>query len=147
MQTVLNGLVVGESPRWHNDRLWLANWGAAELITFDPQTNTDERTKVPASIPFSIDWFPDGRLLAVDGPNAQLLRQEPDGSLKTFVDLSNLARGWNEIVVDRRANIYVNGSNYRFAPGEPFEPGIIALVTPDGQVRQVADDIHFPNGM
>jgi sugar lactone lactonase YvrE len=23
----------------------------------------------------------------------------------------------------------------------------VALVTPDGQVRQVADDIHFPNGM
>jgi sugar lactone lactonase YvrE len=25
--------------------------------------------------------------------------------------------------------------------------GVMALVTPDGSVRKVADDIHFPNGM
>jgi sugar lactone lactonase YvrE len=43
---------------------------------------------------------------------------------------------WNEIVVDGRANAYVNGG-----------PGIIALVTPDGAARQVADGIAFPNGM
>jgi sugar lactone lactonase YvrE len=30
---------------------------------------------------------------------------------------------------------------------EAFRPGTIALVTPDGAVRQVAADIHFPNGM
>ena len=41
----------------------------------------------------------------------------------------------------------MNGSDYKFGPGEPFVPGVIALVTPDGSVRQVADDIHFPNGM
>ena len=31
--------------------------------------------------------------------------------------------------------------------GQEFRPGIIALVTPDGQARQVADGIAFPNGM
>ena len=31
--------------------------------------------------------------------------------------------------------------------GEAFKPGIIALVTSDGSVRQVADGIAFPNGM
>jgi len=31
--------------------------------------------------------------------------------------------------------------------GEKFAPGIIALVTPDGSTRQVADGIAFPNGM
>jgi sugar lactone lactonase YvrE len=103
--------------------------------------------RVSTTVPFSIDWLPDGRLVVVSGPEAQLLRQEPDGSLVTHAHLSSLARGWNEIVVDGRGNIYVNGSNYRFGPGEPFVPGVIALVTPDGAVRQVADDIHFPNGM
>jgi sugar lactone lactonase YvrE len=38
--------------------------------------------------------------------------------------------------VDGRSNTYVNGG-----------PGIIALVTPDCSVRQVADCIAFPNGM
>ena len=31
--------------------------------------------------------------------------------------------------------------------GEPFAPGTIALVTPAGAIREVADDIHFGNGM
>src|SRR3954462_5060582 len=102
---------------------------------------------VPTTIPFSIDWLPDGRLLVVSGPEAKLLRQEADGSLVMHADLKHLARGFNEIVVDGRGNIYVNGSDFDFGGGGPFIPGVIALVTPDGAVRQVADDIHFPNGM
>ena len=31
--------------------------------------------------------------------------------------------------------------------GEAFRPGFVALATADGLVRQVADDIAFPNGM
>jgi sugar lactone lactonase YvrE len=31
--------------------------------------------------------------------------------------------------------------------GEAPRPGLVALVTPDGAVRQVADDVQFPNGM
>ena len=77
----------------------------------------------------------------------ELLRREPDGSLVRHADLSGLSRyGWNEIVVDGRGNIYVNSVGFNFGQ-EAFRPGIIALVTPDGAVRQVADDIHFPNGM
>jgi len=65
----------------------------------------------------------------------------------THADLSSLARGWNEIVVDGRGNAYVNGSNFDFLGGGEFTTGIVALVTPDGSVRQVADGIAFPNGM
>ena len=146
-QTLMNGLVVGESPRWHADRLWFSNWGAQEIIAVDVAGKSEVMLRVATTVPFSIDWLPDGRLLVVSGAEARLLRQEPDGSLATYADLSGLARGWNEIVVDGHGNTYVNGSDYKFAPGEPFVPGVIALVTPDGSVRQVADDIHFPNGM
>jgi sugar lactone lactonase YvrE len=31
--------------------------------------------------------------------------------------------------------------------GAPPEPGYIKLITPDGRVRPVAEDIQFPNGM
>jgi sugar lactone lactonase YvrE len=62
-------------------------------------------------------------------------------------DLSAIADGgWNEIVVDGRGNVYVNAVGFRFGQDE-FRPGVIALVTPDGAARQVADDIAFPNGM
>lgn len=147
LRTLVSGLTVGESPRWHDGRLWVANWGADELITVDDEGHTQVVLRLPPTVPFSIDWLPDGRLVMVDGPRSKVLRQEPDGTLLTHADVSGLVMGLNEIVVDTRSNVYVNGSNYKFAPGEPFVPGIIALVTPDGTVRQVADDIHFPNGM
>ena len=146
-QMLMNGLVVGESPRWHAGRLWFSNWGAQEIIAVGTNGRSEVMVRVPTTVPFSIDWLPDGRLLVVSGPEARLLRQEPDRSLATHADLSGLAKGWNELVVDGRGNTYVNGGDYKFGPGEPFVPGVIALVTPDGSVRQVADDIHFPNGM
>ncbi len=94
-----------------------------------------------------IDWLPDGRLLVVSGREGLLLRQEPDGSLATHADLSAIDHGFNEIVVDGRGNAYVNGGGFDLMAGEAFAPGIIALVTPDGCARQVADGIAFPNGM
>ena len=62
-------------------------------------------TQVPTTIPFSIDWLPDGQLLVVAGPEQRLLRQEPDGSLVDHADLTGLPGGLNEIVVDGRGTI------------------------------------------
>src|SRR5207244_6816808 len=53
---------------------------------------------------------------------------------------------WNEIVMDARVNAYINNIGFDF-PGRQFAPGILALVTPDGSARQVADGVAFPNGM
>jgi sugar lactone lactonase YvrE len=147
LQILLTGLAIGESPRWHAGRLWFSNWGTREIVAVDLQGHSEVMARVPTTIPFSIDWLPDGRLLVVSGPEARLLRREPDGSLVTHADLSRFARGWNEIVVDGRGNTYVNGSDFDFRGGGAFIPGVIALVTPDGAVRQVADGIAFPNGM
>lgn len=148
LRTVLTaGVVVGESPRWHEDRLWFANWGAQEVVAVDLAGNSEVVARVDTTIPFSIDWLPDGRLLVLSGRESLLLRQEPDGSLVTYADLSGVASGWNEIVVDGRGNAYVNGGGFDLLAGEDFAPGIVAVVTPDGAARQVADGIAFGNGM
>jgi sugar lactone lactonase YvrE len=101
---------------------------------------------VPTTIPFSIDWLPGGRLLVVAGPQSRLLRQEPDGSLIEHADLSGLGPKLNEIVVDGRGNIYVNGGT-DVHPAQGAIPGFVALVSPDGAVRRVAEGLAFPNGM
>jgi sugar lactone lactonase YvrE len=127
---------MGESPRWHQNRLWVSDWGAQEIVTVDSDGISEVAVRVPFSLPFCIDWLPDGRLLIVSGREGLLLRREHDGSLVTHANLRGPAgMGWNEIVVDGRTNIYVNGGS-----------GIV-LLTPDGSIRQVADNIAFPNGM
>ena len=137
VRTLLTGLGFGESPRWHEGRLWFSNWGMQEVVAVDPEGKSQVMVHVPTTIPFCVDWMHDGGLLIVSGPESVLLRREPDGSLVTHADLRGLSeKAWNEIVVDGRGNAYINGG-----------PGIIALLTPDGSVRQVADGIAFPNGM
>jgi sugar lactone lactonase YvrE len=146
LQTLMIGIAFGESPRWHDGRLWFADWGPQELIAVDLEGRRGVVVRVPSS-PFSIDWSPDGRLLIVSGLEGVVLRREPDGSLATHADLSGLSnRPWNEIVVDGRGNAYVNNIGFDFPFGE-FAPGTVALLAPDGSVRQVADGVAFPNGM
>ena len=86
-QTLVSGLVVGESPRWHEDRLWFSNWGAQEILAVDVLGNSEVMARVPTTIPFCFDWLPDGRLLVVSGPEALFLRVEPDGTPVTHADL------------------------------------------------------------
>ena len=137
LKTLMAGLTVGESPRWHDGRLWIANWGAQEIVALDLEGRHEVMARVPTTIPFSIDWLPDGRMLIVSGPEARLMYRQRDRSFETYADLRGLARTWNEIVVDGRRNTYVNGSDYKFGPGEPFIPGVVALVRSDGSVSQV----------
>ncbi len=144
LHTLLTGLAIGESPRWHAGRLWFCNWGMQEVMAVSLDGKSEVIVHVPTIVPFCIDWLPDGRLLVVSGREGLVLRREPDGSLVTHADLHSLSgKIWNEIVVDGRGNIYVNG-------GDPLSQsglGIIALIARDGSARQVADNIAFPNGM
>jgi sugar lactone lactonase YvrE len=144
LHTLLSDLALGESPRWHADRLWLCDWVAHEVLAVDLAGRREVIATIP-SLPFCIDFLPNGRLLVIGGQ--QVLRREPDRSLVSYADLSRLsAHPWNEIVVDGRSNAYINNIGFDF-PGGAFAPGIVALVTPDGAVRQVADGVAFPNGM
>jgi sugar lactone lactonase YvrE len=148
LQTLMTGIAFGESPRWHDGRLWFSDWGAKEVVAVDHEGNSEVIVRVDfPSFPMCIDFSPDGRLLIVSGRDGRLLRQEPDGSLMTQADLRSLSsHPWNDIVVDGRGNAYVNNSGFEF-PGGEFAPGTIALLTAAGAPQQVADGIAFPNGM
>jgi sugar lactone lactonase YvrE len=146
LRTLTQGFTLGESPRWHDGRLWFCDWGARQVVATDLHGKSEVIAQL-SSFPFCIDWLRDGRLLIVSARDGRLLRREPDGSLVTHADLRTLSdKPWNDIVVDGRDNVYVNNLGFAF-PGGEFAPGTIALVTPDGVATDVAHGVAFPNGM
>jgi sugar lactone lactonase YvrE len=140
LKLLLDGLAFPESGRWHEGRLWFCNWIEQQIVAVDADGTTESfEAPVERLMGWSIDWLPDGRLLTTGD---KLRRYEPDGSITVLAE-----QAANELVVDAQGNIYLNGADFDFAGGEEPVPGWIKLVTPDGEVRQVADDIDFPNGM
>jgi sugar lactone lactonase YvrE len=146
-RVVKDGLVMGESPRWHDGRLWVCDWGAREILAVTPDGRAEVVVADAPALPFCIDWLPDGRLLVVDGRGGRLLRREAGGAFCTHADLTAAAAPpWNDIVVDSSGRAYVGATGFDF-PGGDFAPGLVALVTPGGAVRTVAEDVAFPNGI
>ncbi|WP_020502498.1 SMP-30/gluconolactonase/LRE family protein [Sciscionella marina] len=138
-RTLLSGLAMVESARWHDGRLWFAHWGVGEVVAVDMDGNAEVMAAGPPRMGWSLDWLPDGRLVTT-GP--EVTRREPDGTPVTHCE-----QGGNEIVLDPRGHMYVNGFDFDFLGGGAPEPGWINLVAADGSYRQVADGIEFPNGM
>jgi sugar lactone lactonase YvrE len=153
-RVLLDGLAMGESPRWHAGRLWFPHWGTPEIVAVDLEGRAEVAAPGPSGLGHSIGWLPDGRLLVTGGP--RLTRHERDGSTAVHVDLSPISPHlWSEMTIDGRGNIYVNSIGFDFGKEmservqDRSKPatGVIALVTPDGKARKVADGIAFPNGM
>jgi sugar lactone lactonase YvrE len=147
---LVRGLGMGESPRWHDGRLWFSDWGNNEIVASDLDGNTEVVGPGGGGSGWAVDWLPDGRMLVT---GAELLRVEPDGARVRHADLRDISHyGWSEMTVDGRGNVYVNAINFDFADfmdvlGAGEAPGKIALVTSDGEAREVASGLAFPNGM
>src|SRR6188474_118458 len=91
-QLLLTDLVIGESARWHDGRLWFANWGTGKVVAVDLEGRSEIVGEGPPGLGWSIDWLPDGRLLVT---GQELLRRESDGSMVRHADLSAVAgHGW-----------------------------------------------------
>jgi sugar lactone lactonase YvrE len=141
---------MGESPRWHDGRLWFSNWSTDEIVAVDLDGNAEVMGRGGGGSGWATNWLPDGSLLVT---GSELIRVEPDASRVPHADLSRISPyGFSELTVDGRGNVYVNTINFDFANfmdvmGSGEAPGKIALVTPDGEAREVADGLAFPNGM
>lgn len=137
-EVLLAGRGLLESPRWHDERLYVSDWTAGEVLAVD-RSGQVEVTAELASMPLCFAFLPDGPMVIVSAAERRLLGQKPDGTLAV---LAELGEGyWNDIAVDGRGNTYVNRVDFTGAPGA------VHLVTPAGQVRAVAGDLAFPNGM
>ena len=81
MEIFATGLRMGESPRWHDGRLWVCDWVAGEVLSYDAAG--DPRVELTViGLPFSVDWLPDGRtvLTSTDG----VVMADADGTLTPY---------------------------------------------------------------
>lgn len=144
---VVDGLAFPEGPRWHEGRLWFSDMHAHRVMTFDPATGA---TTVEAEVtgqPSGLGWRPDGTLLVVSMTDRRLLAVR-DGTTEEVADLRDVAPfHCNDMVVDARGNAYVGNFGFDLHdPDADHRTTTLVLVTADGGVRVVADDLFFPNG-
>ncbi len=149
-EVLLAGFGMGESPRWHDGRLWFASWGSDEIVAVDADGTSQVIGRGGGGAGWAFGWLPDGRMLVT---GRELMQVEPDGTRVRHADLGDITPyGVSEMTIDGRGNIYVNSINFDFAHfnevmGSGQAPGKIAVITPDGEAREVADGLAFPNGM
>jgi len=145
-ETLLDGLVFGEGPRWHDGRLWLSDMHAYTVLAVDLDGKREDVLRVEGK-PSGLGWLPDGRLLVVSMNDRRLLRREPGGALVTHADLSGFVKQpCNDMVVDGVGRAFVGNFGFDFEHGEKPRATCVVRVDPDGRAVVAAEDLRFPNG-
>jgi sugar lactone lactonase YvrE len=147
IRTVVAGMSYTECPRWHDDRLWFADF-YTHAVHSVAEDGTDLRTEVevPAQ-PSGIGWLPDGRLLVVSMKDTRVVRREHDGSLVTHADVGDHVTGHpNDMVVDAQGRCWLGNFGFDLMAGADVGTASLLRVDPDGTVAVVADELWFPNG-
>ena len=144
--TLLTGLAFPESPRWHEDRLWFADWGAQES---SPSTSTARArsSSTARRFPFSIDWLPDGRLLIVSArraspaPGARRLAGDP---CRPERPLATTPGTTSSSTAGATSTSTTSASTF---PAASSPPGSSPSSPPTARRAGWPTDVAFPNGM
>ncbi|HUZ42497.1 MAG TPA: SMP-30/gluconolactonase/LRE family protein [Acidimicrobiales bacterium] len=154
---VRGGLGFGESPRWHEGRLWYSDFYRRGVYSMAAD-GSDEilHHEVPTQ-PSGLGWLPDGDLLCASMTDQQILRFHGD-EVSTFADISEHCGFWaNDMVVATTGYSYVGNFGFdldgrlaelgveRFL-AEPAPTTNLVVLNIDGDVIQVVPDMAFPNG-
>lgn len=155
-RVLTEGIYFGEGPRWRDGRLWFSDFYAHAVKSVS--LAGDLRTEVEIDDqPSGLGWMPDGSLLIVAQIKRQLLRRFPDGQIAVHAELGHIADfHCSDMVVDSRGGAYVGNFGFDLdaaihARGvesviAEHPTARLAYVTPEGEARVAAEDLHFPNG-
>lgn len=142
----LSGLQFPECPRWHDGRLWFSDMRAGRVMVVDRGGRAESVVEV-AGDPGGLGFMPNGDLIVVSMRDRRLLRHR-DGALLPFADLSaHEPVSNNDMAIDAAGRAYIGGFGFDFGAGQPPQTTNLILVTPAGEVRTAAADLHFPNGI
>lgn len=155
-RVLADGIFFGEGPRWHDGRLWFSDFYAHAVKSVSAAGDVRTEFEIDDQ-PSGLGWRPDGSMLIVSMTKRQVLKRTVDGTISVHADLSHIATyHCNDMVVDAAGGAYVGNFGFNLdaeiaARGVPdvlanHPTAKLAYVTPDGQTRVAAEDMHFPNG-
>lgn len=147
-RTVVEGLVFGEGPRWHEGALWFSDihGGAVHRVA----GGEDAVVVAIDEQPSGLGWLPDGSLVVVAMGTSRLLRLGETGGLVLHADLTPFVRGVpNDMIVRSDGTAFVGDMGARIFDEEPDHsvPGQLLVVSPEGRVAVARDGLRAPNGM
>jgi len=146
----------GESPRWHGGRLWLSDFFAHAVKSISLAGDLRLEFAIDDQ-PSGLGWMPDGSMLIVSMKKRQILRRSLAGVLSLHAEIANAGFSCNDMVVDAAGRAYVGDFGFDLhdelltrgieSVFATHKTGQITCVHPDGSIRIVAEDMHFPNGL
>jgi sugar lactone lactonase YvrE len=146
-ETVAEGILFGEGPRWHAGHFYFSDIGGKRVHRLSARGALETVVEVPQR-PSGLGWRPDGTLLIVSMHDYRLMSFDGQ-TLREIADLSEWCGGpMNDMVVDAEGRAYVGNIGFDME-AQPLEVKSTHLVRVDldGSARSVADDLVAPNGM
>ncbi len=150
---LLDGLIFGEGPRWHDDALWFSDIhdNTVHRVEIGPGGKAGDHAVVARfeEAVSGLGWLADGDLIFVAMESQRLMRVSAAGEITQHADGSALARGsLNDMIVRSDGTAYVGDMGARIFSDHPDHsvPGQTLVVTPDGSVSCAADALGAPNG-
>lgn len=146
-QRVADGFTLLEAPRWAYGALWVSDFFSERVLRFPGPVDGRFETVCPVPGQPSGLWVtgPD-EVVVVSMLGRELLRW--DGKeLSELADLSQVSGPANDLVRDTHGRAYVGNFGLVGGEGTDLAPTELLCVEANGEVRAVADDVVFPNGM
>jgi len=152
-----DGLGFGEAPRWHEGRLWYADFYRHAVFSMDPLGHEERQELAVPQQPSGLGWLPDGSLLVVSMIDHLILRWHNE-ELTTFADISAYCGYWaNDMVVSASGQSYVGNFGFDLDTllrdhgvegllASPPPTTNLVVLDANGEVLQSVSDMTFPNG-
>ena len=150
IEPIATGLQFTESPRYKDGYVYISDMIGKTLWRLDPAKKTKEHfMSVPEQCNGS-GFLSDGTFVVGSMFDQQILciRDMKNPKLEVYKDLKPLMTGYTgDMVIDADDNVYIDDVGARLHHGEPYRPGRIIMVTPGKEMKSVAEDLEFPNGI
>ncbi|MCX5042710.1 SMP-30/gluconolactonase/LRE family protein [Aldersonia sp. NBC_00410] len=137
----VDGIVYGEGPRWHNDRLWFSDGPAGRVCSVGETGDLIVEAEIEHAS--GLGWLPDGTLVVSALFAPTIHHVDAQGQVAATYDLGDLAWSTNDLFVAPDGRGYVD----LYQVSATGMAGAIGLVDPAGTARIVATGLAVPNGL